>query len=171
MQRTPRTNFAAIVTAGMLLAGCAADRPEPTGPLSAAPGTRASAVASIYGLEFVSTAASGFDMNDAGDVVGRSYIDTGCGPFCLPPQDNVVWRGGNRIVLPSVPGQSTATQFPSFINNQGVIGGSVGDPPLNAQAAVWTPSGAGYTAQLIGSLPGMPFASVAGLDDQGRMVG
>jgi len=171
MQRTPRTNFAAIVTAGMLLAGCAADRPEPTGPLSAAPGTRASAVASIYGLEFVSTAASGFDMNDAGDVVGRSYRDTGCGPFCLPPEDNVVWRGGNRIVLPSVPGQTTATQFPSFINNQGVIGGSVGDPPLNAQPVVWTPSGAGYTAQLIGGLPGMPFASVAGLDDQGRMVG
>ena len=45
-----------------------------------------SQVAPMYALDFVGTAATGWDMNDAGDVVGRSYTDTGCGPFCLPPQ-------------------------------------------------------------------------------------
>ena len=63
-----------------------------------------SKVASMYALDFVGTAATGYAMNDAGDVTGRSYPDTGCGPFCLPPEEIVVWRGGNRIVLPLVPG-------------------------------------------------------------------
>ncbi len=171
MSGSNHPRFVSVLAAGLLLTGCGDTPPESPTAASTAAVTRPSQVASIYALDFVGTAASGFGMNNAGDVVGRSYRDTGCGPFCLPPEDIVVWRGGNRIVLPSVPGQTTATQFPSFINNQGVIGGSVGDPPLNAQPAVWTPSGAGYTAQLIGALPGMPFASVAGFDDQGRMVG
>jgi hypothetical protein len=63
-------------------------------------------LAAVYAADFVATAANGIAMNDAGDVVGTSYQDIGCGPFCLPPQDVVVWRGGTRIVLPKVPGLS-----------------------------------------------------------------
>ncbi len=169
MSITHSTQRAALAFGALLALACSNDRPDPTGmtPLS----VRSSAVASMYALDFVGTAASGFNMNNAGDVVGRSYRDTGCGPFCLPPEDNVVWRGGTRIVLPSVPGQSTATVFPYFINNLGVVGGYVGNPPTNTYPVVWTPSGAGYTAQLIGGLPNMPFATMDGLDDQGRSVG
>ena len=65
-----------------------------------------SQVARMYALDFVGTAATGYGLNDAGDVVGKSYTDPGCGPFCLPPEEIVVWRGGNRIVLPLVPGFS-----------------------------------------------------------------
>jgi hypothetical protein len=159
----------ALAFGALLALACSNDRPDPTGatPVS----VRSSAVASMYALDFVGTAASGLALNNAGDVVGRSYRDTGCGPFCLPPEENVVWRSGNRIVLPLVPGQSTASVFPYFINNQGVVGGYVGNPPTNTYPVVWIPSGAGYTAQLIGALPNMPFATMDGLDDQGRSVG
>ena len=130
-----------------------------------------SQVAQTYALDFVGTAATGYGLNDAGDVVGKSYTDPGCGPFCLPPEEIVVWRGGNRIVLPLVPGFSSSDQYPFFINNHGLIGGEVGIIGSTTHAAVWTPNGAGYAAQDLGVLPNMSSADVAGLDDQGRMVG
>lgn len=133
------------------------------------PGT--SQVASMYVVDFVGTAASGNDLNDAGDVVGRSYTDPGCGSFCLPPQENVVWRGGNRIVLPLVPGYASSSQQPLFINNQGLIGGVVGLIGSSTRVATWTPNGPGYTAADRGTFPGTSSADLAGLDDQGRMVG
>jgi len=131
----------------------------------------ASRVASMYAIDFVSPAATGYDMNDAGDVVGRSYRDTGCGSFCLPPDDIVVWRGNNRVVLPLVPGYPVSSQYPFFLNNAGVIGGAVGFIGSTTHAAVWTPTGGGYAGQDLGVFPGTSSADVAGLDDQGRMVG
>ena len=96
---------------------------------SATPAVEAvSQLASMYALDFVATVATGWDMNDAGDVVGRSHTDPGCGPFCLPPEEIVVWRAGQRIVLPLVAGYEVGAQFPLFINNQGLIGGMVGIP-------------------------------------------
>src|SRR5215204_118256 len=80
--------------------------------LKAAVSSAGSQVASIYALEFVGTAATGFDLNDAGDVVGTSYPDPGCGPFCLPPEEPVVWKGGKRIALPPVPGFDGGNQHP-----------------------------------------------------------
>lgn len=139
-----------------------------------------SQVAPMYALDFVGTAATGWDMNDAGDVVGRSYTDTGCGPFCLPPQEIVVWRGGQRIVLPLVAGYEISYQFPLFINNLGLIGGMVGIPGVNTHAAAWIPADfqaqwipqvTGYIARDLGVLPGMSNAEVRGLDELGRMVG
>ncbi len=159
-----------VLVFGLLQSGCNPDRLEPNPGATASP-VRASAVASMYALEFVGTASSGWAMNNAGDVVGRSYRDTGCGPFCLPPEDVVVWRGGSRIQLPLVPGYSSSYQWPSFINNSGLIGGYVGIPGSTTHAAVWTPSGGGYTAQDLGVFPGATSAEVFGLDDQGRMVG
>lgn len=139
-----------------------------------------SLVAPMYALDFVGTAATGWDMNDAGDVVGRSYTDPGCGPFCLPPEENVVWRGGQRIVLPLVAGYETSYQFPLFINNLGLIGGYVGIPGTTTHAAAWIPAELqaqwipqvpGYTVQDLGVLPGMSTAEVRGLDELGRMIG
>ena len=133
--------------------------------------TATSLVASMYALDFVGTAATGYAMNDAGDVTGRSYTDTGCGPFCLPPEEIVVWRGGNRIVLPLVPGFDRNSQYPLHINNHGLIGGEAGIIGATTHAAVWTPNGTGYTAQDLGVFPGTSSADVLGLDDQGRMLG
>jgi len=140
-----------------------------TADAAAAPAV--SKVASMYALDFVATAASGYAMNDAGDVTGRSYPDTGCGPFCLPPEEIVVWRGGNRIVLPLVPGFPIGYQYPLHINNHGLIGGEAGYIGSMTHAAVWTPNGTGYTVQDLGVFPGTSSADVRGLDDQGRMVG
>ncbi len=163
-----RTSRRAALLAGALLtAACNADRLEPS--LDAAAAARASAVAGMYAVDFISTAATGADMNDAGDVIGTSYLDTGCGPFCLPPQETVAWRGGARIVLPAVAGRSGI--YPGAINNQGLIAGVAGIPGVNTHAAVWTPSGPGYTVQDLGALPGMTETTAAGIDDQGRVVG
>jgi hypothetical protein len=78
----------------------------------------------MYVADFVATAASGADMNEAGDVTGTSYRDTGCGPNCLPPRDTVVWRGGARIILPPVPGLTGVTV--RGINAQGWAAGFAG---------------------------------------------
>jgi hypothetical protein len=130
-----------------------------------------SQLAPMYALDFVGTAATGFDLNDVGDVVGKSYTDPGCGPFCLPPQENVVWKGGTRLVLPLVPGVDGNSQYPFYINNQGLIGGEVGIIGSATRAAIWTPNDTGYIAQDLGVFPGTSSVDVFGLDDQGRMIG
>jgi len=160
-----------VVATALALTGCNDTRLDPNPPAVPSASAQASAVASMYVADFVGTAASGSDLNDAGDVVGKSYSDPGCGSFCLPPEEIVVWRGGNRIVLPLVPGQSASYQYPLYINNQGMIAGFTGYPGSGVRVALWTPNGAGYTAQDLGVLPGMTSATVAGLDNQGRIVG
>ncbi len=159
------------LAAGVLLAGCQPDRLDPNPVAETAGAARASSVAAMYYPEFVATAATGYDLNDAGDVVGVSYVDTGCGPFCLPPQELAVWRGAGRIPLPLVPGFAIGYQYPFFINNQGLVGGEVGLIGSTTRAAVWTPNGSGYTAQDLGVFPGATSAEVFGLDELGRMVG
>ena len=71
---------------------------DPTGSEPKSP----EAIASIYVVDLVATAAFGVAMNDAGDVTGTSYPDPGCGSSCLPPLETVVWKGGQRIVLPDL---------------------------------------------------------------------
>src|SRR5437016_873851 len=67
------------------------------------------AIPQVYVAEFVSSAAFGIAMNGAGNVIGTSYPDPGCGPFCLPTLETVVWRNGVRTVIPSLPGFSGVT--------------------------------------------------------------
>jgi len=153
-----------------LLAGCQSDRLEPNLSTQTAESIRVSAVAAMYYPEFVATTATGYDLNDAGDVVGVSYVDNGCGPFCLPPQTIAVWRGGIRTALPSIPAFGSY-QYPLYLTNAGLIAGFVGVPGTTTHAAIWTPNGPGYTAQDLGALPGMSSATVAGIDEQGRLVG
>lgn len=156
-----------LALAALLALACTDGQLEPNAGAPAA--VRSSAVASMYVADFISTAASGADMNNAGDVIGTSYLDPGCGPFCLPTQETVVWRNGVRIVLPSVPGLSGI--YPGAINSVGQIAGIAGIPGTTTHAVVWTPSGAGYTVQDLGALPGMTTTTSAGIDDQGRVVG
>jgi hypothetical protein len=130
-----------------------------------------SLAAPMYAVDFVATAASGNDLNDAGDVVGRGYGDPGCGPFCLPAQEAVLWQGGQRIVLPAVPGADVNSQYPLHINNSGLIAGVTGIPGSATRAAAWLPDVTGYTARDLGVFPGTSSVDVGGLDDQGRLVG
>ena len=130
-----------------------------------------SAVAPIYALDFVAPAAAGTDLNDDGDVVGKSRADPGCGPFCLPPEDPVVWKDGRRIVLPLAGAAGAASQYPRFINNPGTIAGVTGTIGSSTRAALWRPEGNGYVAQDLGVYPGTSSVDIAGLDDQDRLVG
>ena len=121
-----------------------------------------------YVVEFVSSAADGFHMNGAGDVVGASYLDTGCGSFCLPPYEGVVWRGGERIVLPNVPGLTGITA--TSINSAGWVAGFAGYyTPVHA--VVWQPVGSTYQAIDLGVLPGTAISKPVGIDDQNRVLG
>ena len=126
-------------------------------------------VEAIYAADFVATAAFGVAMNDLGDVAGTSYPDPGCGPFCLPPLQTVVWRGGVRIVLPMPPGFNEV--HVRAINNQGWAAGFAGFPSTQTHAVVWKPNGATYQVIDLGVLPGTTKSEAIGIDDLGRVVG
>ena len=137
---------------------------DPTGSEPKSP----EAFASIYVVDHVATAAFGVAMNDAGDVTGTSYPDPGCGSSCLPPLETVVWKGGQRIVLPSLPGFNGVTT--SDINNLGWISGFGGLFGFG-HAAVWKPNGSTYTPIDMGLLPGTTSSNAIGIDDNNRAVG
>jgi probable HAF family extracellular repeat protein len=122
-----------------------------------------------YAVDFVSTAAFGVAMNDHGDVTGTSYPDTGCGSFCLPPLETVVWRGGDRIVLPSIPGRTGITV--TDINDHGWVVGYAGFPGTTTHAVLWKPSGATYEAKDLGTLPGTSISIAVAIDELGRVIG
>jgi len=126
------------------------------------------AIASVYVVDLVATAAFGAAMNDAGDVTGNSYPDPGCGSSCLPPLEAVVWKGGVRIVLPGVPGLSGVTT--TDINNLGWISG-FGGPLGFGHAAAWKPNGSTYTPIDMGLLPGTHDSIAIGIDDNNRAAG
>jgi probable HAF family extracellular repeat protein len=139
------------------------------GPAMVLAGSSVAAAQVIYAPDFVSPVAYGVAMNDAGDMVGTSYTDLGCGPFCLPPLETVVWKAGVRIVLPPLTG-FTGTAV-TGINNQGWICGYVGSFDI-PRAVVWKPNGNTYSVIDLGTLPGTNMVSAArGIDDQGRVVG
>ena len=114
------------IAAGSAIRGANATQSEPMTP---------EAIASTYVVDFVSTAAFGAAINDAGDITGTSYPDPGCGSACLPTLETVVWKAGQRIVLPALPGFSGATA--NDINNLGWIcgfGGLLGFGPQLARS-------------------------------------
>ena len=126
------------------------------------------AVASVYVVDFVATAAFGVAINDAGAVTGTSYPDPGCGSSCLPPLEPVVWKGGERIVLPNLPGLTGVT--PSDINNMGWVCGFGGFFGFG-HAGTWKPNGSTFTPIDMGLLPGTTSSNAIGLDDSNRAVG
>lgn len=171
MWKIQKSGLGVMLVAGLWLTGCRDDQTEPNAGGIEPQHLSASQVASMYVPDFIASGgALGYDLNDAGDVVGTSRLDPGCGPFCLPVEEIVIWRNGNRIVLPPVPGFSSY-QFPLFLNSSGLIGGFAGYPGSSTHAALWSPNGAGYTVQDLGVFPGTSSAEIRGLDDQGRMVG
>jgi probable HAF family extracellular repeat protein len=128
------------------------------------------AVSAIYVAEFVSTAAFGVAMNDAGDVVGTSYPDPGCGPFCLPPLQTVVWKRGRRILLLAPPGLTGVSV--RGISSRGWVAGFAGFPPTVAtHAVVWKWNGSSYIGTDLGVLPGTTTSEATGIDSLGRVVG
>ncbi len=130
--------------------------------------SRPGSFASIYAVDFVATAAFGADMNEAGDIVGTSYPDPGCGSSCLPPLETVVWKNGIRTVLPDLAGFSGATV--NDINNKGWVCGFAGLFGFG-HAAAWKPNGNSYTPIDMGVLPGTSSSNAIGLDDSNRAVG
>jgi hypothetical protein len=159
---TMLAGFVAIVFA--LIKPAAALATDSTGSEAKSP----EIIASIYVVDLVATAAFGVAMNDMGDVTGTSYPDPGCGSSCLPPLETVVWKGGQRIVLPSVPGLSGVTT--SDINNLGWISGFGGLLGFG-HAAAWKPNGSTYTPIDMGLLPGTHDSIAIGIDDNNRAVG
>ncbi|MFO0984245.1 MAG: hypothetical protein U1E76_21405 [Planctomycetota bacterium] len=124
----------------------------------------------MYVVDFVDASSFGVSMNDMGDVIGTSYEDNGCGPFCMPPLDTVVWRGDQRIILPKLP--TWGEIWVKAINNAGWIVGFAGDSFWTAhRAVVWKPAGASYQVIDLGVLPGTTSSEATGIDDQGRVVG
>jgi probable HAF family extracellular repeat protein len=122
-----------------------------------------------YAIDLVSPAASGVAMNDAGDVTGTSYPNPGCGSFCLPTLETVVWRGAQRIVLPSAPGLTGISV--RSINAQGWVAGYAGYLGSNNHAVVWKLTGTTYQVIDLGTLPGTSISEAAGIDSLGRVVG
>ena len=118
-------------------------------------------------VELVATASFGVDMNDAGDVIGTSYLDTGCGSSCRL-LETVVWRDGVRIVLPIVPGLTGITL--TAINAQAWICGFAGYVYTTTDAVVWKPVRTPI-AIVPGNLPGKTISTATGIDDFGRVVG
>lgn len=138
-------------------------------PQTHLPRSARSLVPDAYVVDFVASPAIGVDMNDSGDVTGTSYLDVGCGSFCLAPLETVVWRGGHRIVLPSIPGLPGI--YVKGINAQGWVVGFAGYPSTTTHAVVWEPVGATYQAIDLGTLPGTNTSEAIGIDDQGRVIG
>lgn len=122
-----------------------------------------------YVVDFVSTAAYGVGLNRYGDVTGRSYDDPGCGSFCLANLQTVVWRGGERIVLPglgSLPGITVVG-----INDDAWAVGFAGFLGTTTHAVLWKPIGSTYEVVDLGTLPGTTISTASGIDNQGRVVG
>jgi hypothetical protein len=128
-----------------------------------------------YVVDLVATAAFGVDMNDAGDVIGTSYPDVGCGSSCLPPLETVVWRRGRRIVLPTVAGLQGITV--TGMNDRGWIVGFAGFSGTTTHAVVWKPTAnpadavIRYEALDLGNLPGRTISTATGIDEFNRVVG
>jgi probable HAF family extracellular repeat protein len=160
--RTIRWTVASLLVSALAMAGAPAAVGSDRDPGSGA-------VAAVYVADFVATAATGIAMNDRGDVVGTSYPDPGCGPFCLPVLETVVWRGGARIVLPDLPGFTGI--HVRAINKQGWVVGFAGWPYTPTRAVLWKPNGLAYEIINLGVLPGTNSSEAIGVDDLGRVVG
>ena len=123
----------------------------------------------LYAVDFVATAATGMAMNGSGDVIGSFYNDNGCGPWCLPPLQTVVWRGTTPLPLPPVSGLPGITV--RSINSKGWVAGFAGFPGTTTHAVLWKPTGGIYSAIDLGVLPGTTSSEAVGIDDQGRVIG
>jgi hypothetical protein len=122
---------------------------------------------SFYAIQLIAPAATGIAMNESGAVIGTSYVDTGCGSSCLPPNEIVIWQNGVRTVLPA-PAGATAYAL-TGINANGWISGNATSP--FTRAVVWKPSGTSYETFDLGVLPNTSISTSAGIDDLNRVVG
>lgn len=130
---------------------------------------RAAFAADVYAVDFVATAARGDALDDAGDVAGTVYVDEGCGPWCLPDQETVVWVDGAALVLPTHP--SLSGIYVTGMNADGWVSGFAGYPGATTRAVVWKPVAGDYELVELGVLPDATSSYAVGIDDGGRVVG
>lgn len=150
--------------------GCGASAPGPVSTGRDVGELAFLAAGDVYAPTFVATAANGVALGVAGDVLGTSYPDPGCGPFCLPPLEPVVWQNGvDRRVLPALAGYVGV--YPKAIDPAGNVVGLAGLPGTVTRATRWTPTPAGYVATDLGVLAGTTTSDAIGVDDSGRVVG
>lgn len=145
----------ALATAGFLAGPAVAQ--EETAPIPA-----------MYVMDFLATAATGEDMNDAGVAIGERSIDVGCGFECLAPVESGVWTRDGFSALPVPPGFDTVRL--AHINANGwVVGTVLGETEI--RAAVWKPVGEDYEVVLIEPTGDADTTEALGIDDQNRVVG
>src|SRR6185503_9748973 len=125
--------------------------------------------ADLYAIEFVAAAARGDALNDAGDVAGTVYVDEGCGPWCLPDQETVVWVDGEALVLPTHP--SFSGIYVTGMNADGWVSGFAGYPGATTRAVVWKPLADDYELVDLGVLSDATSSYAIGIDDGGRVIG
>jgi hypothetical protein len=131
------------------------------------------ALAQPYAVEFVATAASATVMDPSGSIIAGT---TALAPACAtcPPTFGVpaIWAGGQRFLLTLPPGKACLSF--AGINAHGWVAGTAWDSSSTVgMAMVWRPQpgGTGFDAIELGTLPGLASSSVAGIDDQSRVVG
>jgi hypothetical protein len=121
-----------------------------------------------YTAEWLGSAASVTAINSAGTIVGTEP---------LAPANERGWvakSGSPQAPLPLPPGRISSRVYD--INDTGVIAGTVSsasyaDPHFGAVAAIWIPSGGGYTIQEFGKLPGDIGSAATALNSVGDIVG
>lgn len=132
----------------------------------ALPAPAALAGGPAYTVEFLGTGQGVAAMNESGVVVGNSTVTGGLRAW-------VASSGSPLALLPLPPGH--VGSWATDINDAGVIVGAAGpfySPEFSGQAIAWLPDGAGgYTAQLLGVLPGHVRSDARGLNNVGDIVG
>ena len=115
MQSRSERWLAAAILTSLAIISCSDNSLEPA--KEAAPPAAlaaASVVAAMYAPDFVATAATGYDLNDAGDVVGRSRHRSRLRPLLLAAGRNRRVAGWKPDRAASSPGAiPAATSFPS----------------------------------------------------------
>ncbi|MCC7387451.1 MAG: hypothetical protein IT431_01655 [Phycisphaerales bacterium] len=105
-------------------------------------------------------------LNELGDVCGNYQVD---GTRLLAG----VSHGGAPFELLPLP-EGMQTSRAHAINDAGVIVGAVCPNQYvisQPTAAVWRPSGSGYTVEVLGGLPGDPYSAAYALNNLGDIIG
>lgn len=119
-----------------------------------------------YRVDFLGERWDATGLNEFGDVCGNYQVD---GTRLLAG----VSRGGAPFELLPLP-EGMQTSRTHAINDAGVIVGAVCPNEYvitQPTAAVWRPSGSGYTVEVLGGLPGDLYSAAYAINNLGDMIG
>lgn len=134
--------------------------------MSVAVAARAAAVPPTYRVDVIGTGLNGFDMNDAGTVVGRQLNAQQIG------RAFVAARGAAPELLP-LPAQWTSSDAYAISEN-GIIVGAVSSSTIasvGSRAAAWFPEKGGYAFALLPPIAGDTHSAAFGVNTHGDIVG